>query len=163
VKTPDCRVAVTGTVFSVNSGIKGSRVGVLQGSVHVMHAGVDSLMHAGDQVATNDNMSPAPVEQQIPGARIATKYLPLLAQFSILQHRLKQIPSPQLRYTSDLLDRVPAETLLYVSIPNLGISERGEQDLSGSIEAKPGAAAVVESGHATTPRIWIRWWRSFIR
>ena len=34
VKTPDCRVAVTGTVFSVNAGIKGSRVAVLQGTVH---------------------------------------------------------------------------------------------------------------------------------
>jgi len=30
VRTPDCRVAVTGTVFSVNAGIKGSRVAVLQ-------------------------------------------------------------------------------------------------------------------------------------
>jgi ferric-dicitrate binding protein FerR (iron transport regulator) len=30
VKTPDCRVAVTGTVFSVNFGLKGSRVAVLR-------------------------------------------------------------------------------------------------------------------------------------
>ena len=40
VKTDDCSVAVTGTVFSVNSGIKGSRVAVLQGAVEVAHAGV---------------------------------------------------------------------------------------------------------------------------
>jgi hypothetical protein len=120
VKTPDCRIAVTGTVFSVDSAIKGSRVGVVEGSVHVVHAGVDSLVNAGEDVATNDNMGHASVEQQIAWSPDRAKYVALLAQFSILQHRLEAIPSPQLRYTSDLLDHVPAETLLYVSIPNLG-------------------------------------------
>jgi chaperone required for assembly of F1-ATPase len=43
-----------------------------------------------------------------------------LAQFTAVQHRIEQIPFPQLRYSSDLLQRVPANTLLYVSIPNLG-------------------------------------------
>jgi hypothetical protein len=120
VKTPDCRVAVTGTVFSVNSGIKGSRVAVLQGSVHVVHAGVDSLIQAGDQVATSDNLDPAPVDQQIAWSHDHEKYLPLLAQFSVLRQRIEEIPFPQPRYSSDLLQRVPAGTLLYISIPNLG-------------------------------------------
>jgi hypothetical protein len=120
VKTPDCRVAVTGTVFSVDSGIKGSRVAVLQGTVHVTHGGVDSLLHAGDQVSTSDNLSPAPLEQQVAWSHDREKYLPLLAQFSTLEHRLGQIPFPQPRYTSDLLARVPADTELYISIPNPG-------------------------------------------
>jgi hypothetical protein len=120
VKTPDCRVAVTGTVFSVDSGIKGSRVAVLQGTVDVSHAGVVSVIHAGDQVSTNDNLAPAPVEQQIAWSHDREKYLPLLAQFATLQKRFEQIPFPQPRYTSDLLARVPADTLLYISIPNLG-------------------------------------------
>jgi hypothetical protein len=120
VKTPDCRVAVTGTVFSVNAGIKGSRVAVLEGTVHVTHDGLETLMHAGDQVSTNENLRSEPVGQQIAWSRDLDKYLPLLAQFSTLQHRIDQIPTPHLRYTSDLLGRVPANTLLYVSIPNLG-------------------------------------------
>jgi ferric-dicitrate binding protein FerR (iron transport regulator) len=120
VKTPDCRVAVTGTVFSVNSGIKGSRVAVLQGSVHVVHAGVDTLIQAGDQMATSDNLGPSPVDQQISWSHDREKYLPLLAQFSALHRRIDQIPFPQLRYSSDLLQRVPSGTLLYISIPNLG-------------------------------------------
>lgn len=120
VQTPDCRVAVTGTVFSVNSGIKGSRVAVLEGSLHVLHAGTESLVQAGDQVSTSTNLSPEPVGQQIAWSQDRDKYLQLLAQFSTLERRLEQIPAPQLRYTSDLLARVPADTLLYVSIPNLG-------------------------------------------
>jgi hypothetical protein len=120
VKTPDCRVAVTGTVFSVNSGIKGSRVAVLQGTVHVLHAGLDTTMQAGDQIATTDNLAPAPFEEQITWSHDRDKYLPLLAQFSLLRNRIEQIPFPQPRYSSDLLDRVPAATLLYISVPNLG-------------------------------------------
>jgi len=120
VRTPDCRVAVTGTVFSVNSGIKGSRVAVLQGTVDVLHAGVDTLINAGDQVTTNDNLSPAPVAQQIAWSHDRDKYLPLLAQFSMLERRFEQIPFPQARYSSDLLAQVPADTLMYISIPNLG-------------------------------------------
>jgi hypothetical protein len=120
VKTADCRVAVTGTVFSVDFGIKGSRVGVIEGAVHVTHAGEDTLVRAGDQLTTNANLSAAPVEQQISWSHDRAKYLPLLAQFSVLQHRIEQIPFPQPRYNSDLLDRMPAGTLLYISIPNLG-------------------------------------------
>jgi hypothetical protein len=120
VKTPDCRVAVTGTVFSVNSGIKGSRVAVLQGTVQVAHLGIDSMLQAGDQIATSDNLSLAPFEDQIAWSHDRDKYLPLVAAFATLEHRIGQIPFPQPRYSSDLLARVPADTLLYVSIPNLG-------------------------------------------
>jgi hypothetical protein len=120
VRTADCRVAVTGTVFSVNSGIKGSRVAVLQGAVHVTHAGIDKLIRAGDQLSTNENLSPEPLDQQIDWSQNRAQYMVLLGQFDILSHRLEQVPMPQLRYTSDLLPRVPADTLLYISIPNLG-------------------------------------------
>jgi hypothetical protein len=120
LKTPDCRVAVTGTVFSVNSGLKGSQVAVIQGTVDVTHAGIDSVIHAGDQLTTNDNLSPAPVEKQIAWSHSRDKYLPLLAQFATLEHRIEQIPFPQPRYASDLISRVPADSLLYISIPNLG-------------------------------------------
>ena len=120
VQTEDCRVAVTGTVFSVDSGIKGSRVGVLQGAVEVRHAGVRSMVHAGNTFATTENLAPEPLVEQVSWSANRSEYLELLAQFSILQHKIEQIPLPQPRYGSDLLNRMPADTQLYVSIPNLG-------------------------------------------
>ncbi len=120
VKTPDCRVAVTGTVFSVNAGIKGSRVGVLQGTLQVAHAGATEALHAGDQMTTSANLSPTPLAQQVAWSQDRAKYLGIVAQLANLEHKIGQIPFPEPRYSSDLLQRVPADTALYVSIPNLG-------------------------------------------
>jgi hypothetical protein len=148
LKTPDCRVAVTGTVFSVNSGIKGSRVAVLQGSVQVMHAGMDTMVHAGDQIATNDNLSPEPVEQQISWSQDRDKYLLLLAQFTAIQRRVEQIPFPQPRYSSDLLKRVPADTLLYISIPNLGeFLNQANQIFQDQLKQSPALQEWWDRGH----------------
>lgn len=149
VKTPDCSVAVTGTVFSVDSGIKGSRVAVLQGAVQVMHAGVDTTMHAGQQLATNDNLTPTPVEKQISWSQDRGKYLPMLAQVSALQKQLEAIPSPQLRYSSDLLQRVPADTLLYVSIPNLGdYMSEANKVFQDQLKQSPALQEWWDHGHA---------------
>jgi hypothetical protein len=120
VQTEDCRVAVTGTVFSVDSGLKGSRVAVLEGAVEVRHAGVRSTVHAGDEFNTTENLAPEPVSEQINWSQNRDQYLELLAQLSTLRNRIAQIPLPQPRYGSDLLNRMPASTQLYVSIPNLG-------------------------------------------
>jgi len=120
VQTDDCRVGVTGTVFSVDAGIKGSRVAVVQGAVEVRHAGVRSMVHAGDEFTTSQNLVPEPVSEQVAWSPNRDEYLGLLAQLTLLEHKIAQIPLPQPRYGSDLLSRMPVETQLYVSIPNLG-------------------------------------------
>jgi hypothetical protein len=102
VKTPDCRVAVTDTIFSVNAGIKGSRVAVLQGSVHVLHDGIDTRIQAGGQVATSGNMDTPPVEEQIAWSHDREKYLTLLAQLPATQNQVNQIPFPSPRTTSEM-------------------------------------------------------------
>ena len=120
VRTPDCRVAVTGTVFSVDAGLKGSRVAVLRGSVNVSHAGIHNALLAGDQMTTSDNLAPEPLAEQFAWSPDREKYVGMMAELANVAHRIAQIPFPQPRYTSDLLARVPADTVFYVSIPNLG-------------------------------------------
>jgi len=120
VHTPDCRVAVTGTIFSVDAGLKGSRVGVLQGSVQVAHAGLKAVLHPGEQLATSDNLAPQPLQEQFAWSPDQQKYIGIMAQLALVEHRIAQLPFPEPRSSSDLLPRMPANTLLYVSIPNLG-------------------------------------------
>jgi len=149
IKTPDCRVAVTGTVFSVDSGMKGSRVAVLEGSVHVFHAGMDTLTTAGGQFTTNDNLSPEPVQEQISWSHDRDKYLVLLAQFAVLQKHIEQIPFPQPRYSSDLLDRVPANTSLYISVPNLGdFLSQANQTFHDQLTKSPALQEWWNNGHS---------------
>jgi hypothetical protein len=120
VQTEDCRVAVKGTVFSVDSGLKGSRVAVLQGAVEVRHAGLQSTVNAGDEFTTSENLAPEPVSEQVKWSQNRDEYIELLAQLSALRQKIEQIPLPQPRYGSDLLGRMPLDTQLYVSVPNLG-------------------------------------------
>jgi ferric-dicitrate binding protein FerR (iron transport regulator) len=120
VATPDARVAVTGTVFSVNSGMKGSRVSVMEGAVQVSSNGNEALLRPGDQLNTNATMGTVPISEEIAWSENLDNHLKLLAEFQKLQNKLEQIPSPPPRYQSRILGVVPANTVAYASIPNLG-------------------------------------------
>ena len=120
VSAPDCTVAVTGTVFSVNSGTKGSRVAVIEGEVRVKHAGSESILHSGDVVATTQSIGVVPVREEIGWSSDLDHELALLAEFSKLRSKLQEIQTPGLRYESKILPLLPADTALYIGIPNLG-------------------------------------------
>jgi FecR protein/Putative zinc-finger len=120
VSAPDCTVAVTGTVFSVNSGTKGSRVSVIEGEVHVKHSGTESILHSGDQVATTASVGLVPVSQEIGWSNDLNHELALLAEFSTLREKLEAIPTPGPRYESKILPLLAPDTVLYIGIPNLG-------------------------------------------
>jgi hypothetical protein len=120
VSAPDCTVAVTGTVFSVNSGTKGSRVAVIEGEVHVKHAGAESILHSGDVVATTQTVGVVPVREEIGWSSDLDHELVLLAEFAKLRTKLQEIQPPGSRYESKILPLLPADTVLYIGIPNLG-------------------------------------------
>ncbi len=120
VLSKDCRVAVTGTIFSVSSGIRDSRIAVVQGAVRVSYAGEEQMLHPGEGLSTASGSDPVSVKREIAWSRNLDQYLQLLAQFSSLEKKLASIPMPGLRYSSRLLRFVPQNTMLYASSPNYG-------------------------------------------
>jgi len=120
VLTPDCRVSVTGTVFSVNSGTKGSRVSVIEGQVLVAQQAGESVLHPGDQVTTSASISQVPIQQEISWSKNADQHLQLLAEFAKLQNKFEQIPAPAPRYDSQIVPLLPKGTTFFLSIPNFG-------------------------------------------
>jgi ferric-dicitrate binding protein FerR (iron transport regulator) len=120
VASPDCRVSVTGTVFSVNAGMKGSRVSVIEGEVRVAEAGAEKVLHPGDQLTTNVSLGAVPVKQEIAWSQNLDKHLALLAEFAHLSNKLAEVQFPGLRYQSHVLATLPANTVLFAGIPNLG-------------------------------------------
>ena len=113
VDTADCRVAVTGTLFGVTAGVKGSRISVVEGEVHVTQDNQEKILHSGDQTVTSASVEPEPVGTEISWSRDRARLLKLL------RASLEQVHLPALRYSSKLLDRLPAGTTVFVSIPNL--------------------------------------------
>ncbi|MBC7925042.1 MAG: FecR domain-containing protein [Bryobacteraceae bacterium] len=120
VESPDSRVAVTGTIFSVNRGIAGSRVSVVEGEVHVEHGTAKDVLRPGDQVTTHASMARTAIKDEISWSRDYDKYLDVLQQLVDMKSKLSQIRMPGMRYSSRLLGNVPEGTVVYVSLPNLG-------------------------------------------
>jgi len=119
VATDDGLVSVKGTIFSVNRGIKGSRVAVVEGVVRVDFGNNTTDLTAGEQATSSATVSKVPVQREIAWSRNSAKYLALLGDFAILQKQMAAIPGPGLRYNSDLLPLVPDHTVVYAAIPNL--------------------------------------------
>ena len=117
--TEDGMVSVKGTIFSVNRGIKGSRVAVIEGVVRVDFGETSADLTAGEQATSSTAVSKVPVQDEIAWSRNSAKYLALLGDFAILQKQIAAIPGPGLRYSSDLLPLVPDHTVVYAAVPNL--------------------------------------------
>src|ERR1043166_8726816 len=120
VDARDWRGSVTGTVFSVNAGMKGSRVSVIEGEVRVAEAGAEKVLHSGDQLTTNASLGTVPLKQEIAWSQNLDKHLALLAEFAHLSNKLDSVQMPGLRYASNVLPTLPANTVVFAGIPNLG-------------------------------------------
>jgi hypothetical protein len=119
VDTGDSLVSVTGTVFSVNNGTKGSRVSVIQGEVSLNHAGSDHVLRAGDQATTSSSISAVPVKDEVAWSRKAAQYAQMLAALESVKKELAVLPKPGVRNSTHLLDLMPANTVVYAGLPNM--------------------------------------------
>ncbi|MEP6569787.1 MAG: FecR domain-containing protein [Acidobacteriota bacterium] len=112
-------VSVTGTVFSVNSGTKGSRVSVIEGEVHLDHAGSERVLHGGEQATTSASIAKVLVKDEVSWSRKAAHYAETLAALSSLNHELDKVAQPGVRNSTHLLDLMPESTIVYAALPNL--------------------------------------------
>ncbi|MEP6963026.1 MAG: FecR family protein, partial [Acidobacteriota bacterium] len=120
VATNDALVTVKGTIFGVSVGLKGSRVSVVEGAVQVEQlGGTTELLHRGDQKTTHPSLARLAVIEDLSWSQNAAKYIALLADLNAVGQQISRIPMPGLRYSSRLIDRVPAGSVVLVSIPNL--------------------------------------------
>jgi hypothetical protein len=153
VATGDCLVSVTGTIFAVNHGTKGSRVSVVEGEVHVKMsrqqparfapagaaapvadggrgAGGEVVLYPGGQVTTQANVAAVPVGQEVAWSRDSARYQALLGELAAAGSAIdRQVARPAARTGSRLLDLVPAGSLVYVALPNLAASLAHTQQL----------------------------------
>jgi len=113
-------IPVKEAVLAVDSGLKGSRVAVAKGSVQVEQRGKASSVLAGQQFASNYSIGMVPISTEFAWSKNAASYGPLLKEFATLRKQLEAIPSPELRYSSNLVKYLPANTIMYAAIPNLG-------------------------------------------
>jgi hypothetical protein len=145
VASRDCTVRVTGTVFSVNSGVKGSRVSVIEGNVEVSQGREEQHLQRGQQWTSSAAMGRIPVAEEIAWSRDLDKHLALLAEVQALREKWQAVHMPGLRYESRLLSRAPASTVVYASIPNYG-------------EALADAHRLFQERLAESP-VLRQWWR----
>src|ERR1044072_5607882 len=122
VERGDSLVSVTGTVFSVNNGTKGSRVSVIEGEVNLNHAGSDRVIKPGEQATTNPAIAMIPVKDEVSWSRNANKYAAVLNGLATLNHALAKIQQPGVRTSTHLLDLMPENTVVYAGLPNLADS-----------------------------------------
>ena len=120
VDTGDSLVSVTGTTFSANAGTKGSRVSVIEGEVRLDRAGQQRVLRAGEQATTSASIETIPIKDEVSWSRNAARYAQTLQGLSALQSELNSVAKPGVRHSTRLLDMMPANTVLYAALPNLG-------------------------------------------
>ena len=116
VETADSLVSVTGTVFSVNNGTKGSRVSVIEGEVKLNHASSDRVLRPGEQATTNPAIAMIPVKDEVAWSRNADQYAAVLNGLASLKNELNNVQQPGVRNSTHLLDLMPEGTVVYAAL-----------------------------------------------
>jgi ferric-dicitrate binding protein FerR (iron transport regulator) len=120
VRTDDSLVSVTGTVFAVAKGAKGTRVSVLEGEVHVDDGEDEKVLHGGDQTASHGAVARVSLEEEFSWSRDRVALLELAGEVARVQKQLAAVPAPWSGRTSTrLLDAMPDGTVVYAALPNL--------------------------------------------
>ena len=147
VGTGDCTIAVKGTIFAVDHGLKGSRVSVIEGEVEVVQGSRTSVLEPGDQLSTDARLRPVPLEDEFSWSRDAEKHRELVRALRGLRRAVADaIDTAPPRSSTRLLDLAPGDTLIYAAIPNL----------TADLDAARGALAE----HLAASSALSEWWQT---
>jgi len=120
VATLDSEATVKGTIFTVSAGLGGSMVGVVEGSVEVRQPGIERLLKPGEHSATSPSLDRVEVHDAVAWSADADKYYSLLAELATIEKKLAELPGPAPRTQAKLLAYMPAGTVVYGAMPNIG-------------------------------------------
>lgn len=118
VFTDEFMVSVTGTIFEVAHGAKGSRVAVIEGSVNVLLQGNTSSIEPGQIMDSRRESLGLTVADEIAWSKDADEYIVMMQEIANLEQDIREVLDTPPRYSTRLLDLVPAETAMYVAVPN---------------------------------------------
>jgi len=136
VVTRDSTASVKGTVFAVSSGLAGSLVSVVEGSVQVKQPGGVRVLTRGEQAASTRALGEVPVRRTLAWSENADKYYALLGEFVKIEKAIAASGSPAPRTQPKLLQYLPAGTVLYLAVPNPGPLVQQATDLIGQRSAE---------------------------
>ncbi len=145
VMTRDSIASVKGTVFAVSAGLGGSVVSVVEGSVAVNQPGREALLGPGEQAASNPALASS-VAEAVAWSPSAEEYLQILASLAKIERQLAEDTTGLMRTNSSLLSYLPAGTIVFGAIPNLG----------GTI----GRALLAADQQSTENAAFGAWWNS---
>ena len=120
VLTRESIASVKGTVFAVSAGMGGSVVSVVEGSVAVNQPGKEVLLSPGQQAASSPALASS-VATAVSWSPEADTYIKLLSSFVKIENELANFPA-ELRTNSTLLSSLPANAVVYGTIPNPGVT-----------------------------------------
>ena len=119
VATRESTVSVKGTIFSVSAGLRGTQVAVVEGRVLVDQSGKTEDLLPGQTTGSETNLKRTTVPEQIAWSKDSARYMAMLGEISQISNQISALPLPSLRSSSKLLELLPADTVVYVAIPNI--------------------------------------------
>ncbi len=120
VTSGEMTIPITSGIVAVDHGTKESVVAVAKGSVDAHVGPLAHSVQAGQLYGAELRRAGYSVSSEFAWSQNSAAYTELLNQLAGLQKDIQAIPAPGLRYSSALPRYLPADTYLYVAIPNVG-------------------------------------------
>ena len=153
VATRDATASVKGTVFAVSTGLTGSVVSVVEGSVEVAQPSGTSLLKPGQTAASTPALQGVTVKQTIEWSKDSGKYIALLGEFASIEKQLAALPGAPLRTQAALLSALPPGITVYAAAPNLNDTIREAVRLA---EQRAGESPVFQEWWTSEPSRQLR-------